>query len=75
MAKFNNVDRFEVKSEYVDDFHKVFSDLLSCKGLLSQILIKTGEKNYCGVRLWESEGAVIKTSIKGDTPSAVTGLR
>ena len=44
MTKFSNVVRFKVKSEYVDDFLKVFSDLPSHEGLLNQILIKTGEQ-------------------------------
>ena len=56
--------RYVVKSEYVDDFLKVFSDLPPMggyyEGLLSQILIKTGENNYCGVGLWESENAVVE---------------
>ena len=64
MAKFSNVVRFKVKSEYVDDFLKVFSDLPSYKGLLSQILIKTGEQNYCGVGLWESEDAMVEAMPK-----------
>ena len=60
MTKFSNVVRFEVKSEYVDDFLKVFSDLASHEGLLNQILIKTDEQKYCAVGLWESEDAVVK---------------
>ena len=59
MTKFSNVVRFEVKSECVDDFLKAFSDLPSHDGLLNQILIKTGDQNYCSVGLWESEDAVI----------------
>ena len=47
MTKFSNVVRYEVKSEYVDNFLRVFSDLPPMggyyEGLLSQILIKTGE--------------------------------
>ena len=68
MTKFSNVVRFYVKSEYVDDFLKVFSDLPPMggyyEGLLSQILIKTGEQNYCGVGLWESEDAVVEARPK-----------
>ena len=64
MTKFSNVVRYEVKSEYVDDFLKVFSDLPSHEGMLSQILIKTGEQNYCGLGLWESEDAVVKARPK-----------
>ena len=64
MTKFSNVVRYEVKSEYVDNFLRVFSDLPPMggyyEGLLSQILIKTGEQNYCGVGLWESEDAVVE---------------
>ena len=59
MTKFSNVVRFKVKPVYVDDFLKHFSDLPSYEGKLSQILIKTGEQNYCGVGLWESENAVV----------------
>ena len=64
MTKFSNVVRFEVKSEYVDDFLKVFSDLPSHEGMLSQILIKTGEQKYCGLGLWKSEDAVVKARPK-----------
>ena len=64
MTKFSNVVRFEVKSEYVDDFLKVFSDLPPHEGLLNQILIKTGEQQYCAVGLWESEDAVVKARPK-----------
>ncbi|MCS5610290.1 uncharacterized protein METZ01_LOCUS230558 [marine metagenome] len=60
MTKFSNVVRFEVKSEYVDDFLKVFSDPPTHEGQLNQILIKTGEQTYCGVGLWESEDAMVK---------------
>ena len=60
MTKFSNVVRFKVKPAYVDDFLKHFSDLPSYEGKLSQILIKTGEQNYCGVGLWESENAVVQ---------------
>ena len=60
MTKFSNVVRFKVKPVYVDDFLKHFSDLPSYEGKLSQILIKTGEQNYCGVGLWESENAVLE---------------
>ena len=64
MTKFSNVVRYKVKSEYVDDFLKVFSDLPPMggyyEGLLNQILIKTGDQNYCGVGLWESENAVVE---------------
>ena len=60
MTKFSNVVRFKVKPECVDDFLKHFSDLPSYAGLLSQILIKTGAQNYCGVGLWESEDAVVE---------------
>ena len=60
MTKFSNVVRFKVKPAYVDDFLKHFSDLPSYEGKLSQILIKTGERNYCGVGLWESENAVVE---------------
>ena len=64
MTKFSNVVRYEVKSEYVDDFLKVFSDLPSHEGLLNQILIKTGDQNYCGVGLWESEDAMVEAMPK-----------
>ena len=59
MTKFSNVVRFKVKPECVDVFLQHFSDLPSFDGKLSQILIKTGEQNYCAVGLWESEDAVV----------------
>jgi hypothetical protein len=68
MTKFSNVVRYEVKSEFVDDFLKTCSDLSPMggyyEGLLSQILIKTGEQDYCGVGLWESEGAMVEAMPK-----------
>ena len=68
MTKFSNVVRYEVKSKYVDDFLKVFSDLPPMggyyEGILSQILIQTGEQNYCGVGLWESEAAMVEAMPK-----------
>ena len=68
MTKFSNLVRYEVKLEYVDDFLKIFSDLPpmggSYEGILSQILIKTGEQNYCGVGLWESEDAMVEAMSK-----------
>ena len=64
MTKFSNVVRFEVKSEYVDDFLKVFSDPPTHEGQLNQILIKTGEQTYCGVGLWESEDAMVEAMPK-----------
>ena len=68
MTKFSNVVRYEVKSEYVDDFLQVCSDLSPMggyyEGLLNQILIKTGDQNYCGVGLWESEDAMVEAMPK-----------
>jgi len=68
MTKFSNVVRYEVKSEYVDDFLKVFSGLPPMggyyEGILSQILINTSEQNYCGVGLWESEDAMVEAMPK-----------
>ena len=68
MAKFSNVVRYEVKSEYLDDFLKVCSDQTpmggNYEGLLSQYLIKTDEHNYCGVGLWESEDAMVEAMPK-----------
>ena len=59
MTKFSNVVRFKVKPEHVDDFLQHFAELPAFEGKLSQILIKTGEQNYCAVGLWESEDAVV----------------
>ena len=68
MTKFSNVVRYEVTSKHVDDFLKVFSDLPPMggyyEGILSQILIQTGEQNYCGVGLWESEAAMVEAMPK-----------
>ena len=46
------------------NFLNTFSELPTHEGLLSQILIKTGEQKYCAVGLWESEDAVIKARPK-----------
>jgi hypothetical protein len=70
MTKFSTVVRFEIKAEYVDDLLKVFSDAPSREsswpvpstydGMLSHLLIKTGDQKYCSVGLWESEDAVVQ---------------
>ncbi len=64
MPKFSNVVRFQVKSEYVDDFLEIFSDLPTHEGLLNQILIQTGEHKYCAVGLWVSEDAIAEARPK-----------
>ena len=60
--------RYEVKTEYVEDFLKVCSDLPPMggyyEGLLNQYLIKIGEQNYCGVGLWESDEAMVEARPK-----------
>jgi hypothetical protein len=63
MTKFSNVARFKVKPPYVEDFQKHFSDLPSYEEKLSQILIKTGEQNYCGVGLWKLQNAVVEAKL------------
>ena len=55
MAKYTNVVRFKVKPGKQQEFESLFSKADNWEGQLLHILARTGEQNYVGHGLWESE--------------------
>ena len=55
MAKYTNVVRFKVKPGKQQEFESLFSKAEKWDGQLLHILARTGEQNYVGYGLWESE--------------------
>ena len=58
MSKFSNVVRFKVKEGAVENFERHFQDREPFAGMLSQMLITTGDRSFCAVGVWESERAI-----------------
>jgi len=58
MTKFSNVVRFKAKEGSVEKFEQHFQGREALPGMLSQILIKTGDRTFCAVGTWESESAI-----------------
>ena len=59
MAKYSNVVRFRVKQECIAEFEKAYRDCPLFDGMLSQLLIRTDERQYCGIGFWGSEDALV----------------
>ena len=59
MAKYSNVVRFRVKQECIAAFEKAYRDCPLFDGMISQLLIRTDERQYCGVGFWDSEDALV----------------
>jgi hypothetical protein len=59
MAKYSNVVRFRVKQECIAEFENAFRDCPLFDGMLSQLLIRTGDGQYCGIGFWDSEDALV----------------
>ena len=59
MAKYSNVVRFRVKQECVAEFEAAYRDCPLFDGMLSQLLIRTDERQYCGIGVWGSEDALV----------------
>ena len=59
MAKYSNVVRFTVKQECIAEFEKAYRDCPLFDGMLSQLLIRTDERQYCGIGFWGSEDALV----------------
>ena len=59
MAKYSNVVRFRVKQECVAEFETAYRDCPLFDGMLSQLLIRTDERQYCGIGFWGSEDALV----------------
>ena len=55
MAKFTNVVRFKVKAGKQQEFETLFSKADDWEGQLLHVLARTGEQNYVGYGLWESQ--------------------
>ena len=55
MAKYTNVVRLKVKPGKQQEFESLFSKADNLEGQLLHILARTGEQNYVGYGLWESE--------------------
>jgi hypothetical protein len=59
VAKHSNVVRFIVKDGNQDAFIKSFTEFPACDGLLSHILIQTGENTFCSCGVWRDEDAMV----------------
>ena len=59
MAKYSNVVRFRVKQECIAEFENAYRDCPLFDGMLSQLLIRTDERQYCGIGFWGSEDALV----------------
>ena len=55
MAKYTNVVRFKVKNGKQSKFKDIFKKSDKWPGMLLHVLAKTGDQNYVGYGLWESE--------------------
>ena len=60
MAKYSNVVRFVVKDGNQDSFIAIYNKRTSLDGLLSRVLLKTGDKTFCSVGIWEDEASLVK---------------
>ncbi|MEE2661811.1 MAG: hypothetical protein VYB39_02170 [Pseudomonadota bacterium] len=60
MAKYSNVVRFVVKDGNQDSFIEVYNKRPSLDGLLSRVLLKTGDRTFCSVGIWEDEASLVK---------------
>ena len=60
MEKYSNVIRFIVKDGNQESFIEIYNKRTSLDGLISRILIQTGDKAFCSVGIWENEDSLIK---------------
>ena len=60
MAKYTNVVRFKVKPGKQQEFESSFSKADKWEGQLLHVLARTGEQNYVGYGLWESQEKMAK---------------
>ena len=58
MAKHSNIVRFIVKKDNQNDFIRAFDDFPNCEGLLSHILVQTGEESFCGCGVWKDKDSM-----------------
>ena len=56
--KHSNVVRFIVNEENQDTFIKAFNNFPDCDGLISHILIQTGENTFCSCGVWRDKEAM-----------------
>ena len=59
MTKYSNVVRFVVKEGKQERFIEIYNTRPSLEGLISRVLVKTGEKTFCSVGIWEDETSLI----------------
>ena len=60
MTKYSNEVRFVVKDGNQDSFIEIYNKRTSLDGLLSRVLLKTGDKTFCSVGIWEDEASLVK---------------
>ena len=60
MEKYSNVIRFIVEDGSQDSFIEIYNKRTSLDGLISRVLIKTGDKTFCSVGIWEDKSSLVK---------------
>ena len=60
MVKYSNVVRFIVREGVQEAFIKLFNERPELDGMNSNILIKTSDKEFCSVGIWEDEASLVK---------------
>ena len=58
MAKYSNIVRFVVDASNQDAFINAFANFPDCYGLLSHILIQTGQDTFCSCGVWQNKDAM-----------------
>jgi quinol monooxygenase YgiN len=60
MVKYTNSVRFIVKDGNQEAYIKLFNERHAWDGMISHILIQTGDKTFCSVGVWEDEASLVK---------------
>jgi hypothetical protein len=60
MEKYSTVIRFIVKDGSQDSFIEIYNKRTSLDGLISRVLLRTGDKTFCSVGIWEDEFYLVK---------------
>ena len=61
MTKYSNVVRFVVKEGKQERFIEIYNTRPSLEGLISRVLVKTGDRTFCSVGIWENETSLINS--------------
>ena len=56
--KHMNIVKFVVKPEFVDEYLSSMQDMNLFNGQISNRLVQTGDRHFCGTGLWESKAAM-----------------